>query len=219
MRLKSSQLRRLIRDGAVTRAAELAVPAMNRTEAAWADQLRARGPFWFQAVTFKIAHDTRYTPDFMSVIDGRVVFDEVKGFMRDDARVKLYVAARTFPMFTFRLVRRQGGAWRVEEARLLAAMGRAARGALTVEDLVIVHGGIAAVRSGAETVEGAFPVPDAPDAAKASRAEQLAASLKGNDPLAGTTPIQRTPEDEARLTTIKSQARAAKGAKAEDAKE
>jgi hypothetical protein len=46
---------------------------------------------------------------------GAVTFYETKGFMRDDAIVKIKTAAKQFPMFTFVLVTRkkksEGGAW------------------------------------------------------------------------------------------------------------
>lgn len=46
----------------------------------------------------------------------------------------------------------------VDEARILAAMGRKAVAALTVEDLVILRGNIAALESGADDIDGVFPV-------------------------------------------------------------
>ena len=90
---------------------------MNKLEAAWAVELDGSGDAWeFERVTLKLAPDTRYTPDFLVIGPaGDVQFHEVKGFMRDDARVKLKVAADRFPWFRFHLVTRTGGAWQVEE--------------------------------------------------------------------------------------------------------
>ena len=91
---------------------------MNKLETAWGAQLTAQKMTWlFERITLKIADDTRYTPDFFSLglTDDVPTFYEVKGFMRDDARVKLKVAADRFPMFRFYLVTRKGGAWQVEE--------------------------------------------------------------------------------------------------------
>lgn len=72
----------------------------------------------------------------------------------------------------------------VEEARVLQTMGRALRGALTVEDLVILHGSIAAIESGADTVDVLFPVAapkaDAPPAS--SRAAQVLGQLRPDAP-------------------------------------
>lgn len=93
---------------------------MNKTERRYADLLEARRlggelAYWFfGAVKLKLAEKTYYTPDFMVVLaSGEVEFHEVKGFWRDDARVKIKVAARMFP-FTFRAVQWKGGRWVVE---------------------------------------------------------------------------------------------------------
>jgi len=57
--------------------------------------------------TLKLADDCRYTPDFAVLREcGQVVFYEVKGFFRDDAKVKIKVAARLFPEYRFILVMR-----------------------------------------------------------------------------------------------------------------
>ena len=48
-----------------------------------------------------------------------------------------------------------------DESRVLEAMGRKAPGALTIEDLVILKGNIAALESGADTVDSMFPKPEA----------------------------------------------------------
>jgi hypothetical protein len=63
-------------------------------------------------VTFKLAADCRYTPDFMVFMcDGTIEFHETKGFMREDARVKLYTAAAQWPYFKFVIVKRLGHGW------------------------------------------------------------------------------------------------------------
>lgn len=74
---------------------------MNKTEAAYA--IRLSGRRWrFEGVTLKLADDCRYTPDFMVIAEDDVIeFHEVKGHWRDDARVKIRVAAEKFPMFRF----------------------------------------------------------------------------------------------------------------------
>jgi hypothetical protein len=77
---------------------------MNKTEAAYAQYLEADkrngviSEWFYEALTFKLGQDCRYTPDFM-VIDasGIVSFVETKGFMRDDALVKLKTFAKQFP--------------------------------------------------------------------------------------------------------------------------
>lgn len=86
---------------------------LNRTERAYLARLRCLYPHvGVQNITLKLGDDCRYTPDF-SVLDenGRFVFHEVKGFLRDDALVKLKVAARQFRMFHFVLVRKNGTGW------------------------------------------------------------------------------------------------------------
>jgi len=65
--------------------------------------------FGFEPIKFRLAGKTFYTPDFMVVLtDMTVEFHEVKGFMRDDAAVKLKVVAEHFP-FVFRLVTKAKG--------------------------------------------------------------------------------------------------------------
>lgn len=86
---------------------------LNKLERDWLRQLRlTHTEVHIQAMTLKLADDTRYTPDF-HVIDpnGQLVCYETKGHMRDDARVKIFVAARTFLHFRFVLVTREQGQW------------------------------------------------------------------------------------------------------------
>lgn len=92
---------------------------MNRLEAAWADELKEqvrRGDiqFWkFSPGGLRLADKTFYHPDFLVVeADGTVRYDETKGFMRDDANMKLKVAAAQFP-FVFRLIQKQGKSWKI----------------------------------------------------------------------------------------------------------
>jgi len=96
---------------------------MNHTEAAYALILEARKrtgevqEYHFDALTLKLAHDTRYTPDFLVVLsDGTCELHEVKGFMRDDAHVKTKVAARLFP-FVIRVVRKSKAGFSFEEVK------------------------------------------------------------------------------------------------------
>lgn len=97
---------------------------MNKTETAYANHLemlkQAREICWygFEAVTLRLAKNTRYTPDFAVIDkDGRLVFIEVKGFWRDDARVKIKVANEMYP-FRFVAVtkkrQKDGGGWNEE---------------------------------------------------------------------------------------------------------
>lgn len=115
------------------RAARRTPGTMNGLEAKYAATLAidlATGniaAYWFEAVTLKLAPDTRYTPDFLVMHnDGTLEFREVKGFMEDDAWVKLKVAADKFP-FRFTLIRqklkREGGGWDVKELNTEGAAG------------------------------------------------------------------------------------------------
>lgn len=92
---------------------------MNKLEAAWAQELeaqQARGEirWWkYEGVGLRLANRTFYHPDFIVMeASGAIRIDETKGFMRDDANVKLKVAAGMYP-FTFRLVRRKGKTWHI----------------------------------------------------------------------------------------------------------
>lgn len=100
-------------------------PDLNKTEAAYLAHLQQRvadgkllrvDP---HPEKLRLADRTWYCPDFRVIeLDGSVRFDEVKGFMRDDAAVKLKVAAELHP-YRFFLVRAVGplarGKWQIDE--------------------------------------------------------------------------------------------------------
>ena len=99
---------------------------MNSTEAAYAGHLEIRRQageiaLWrFESFKLRLAKSTYYSPDFEVVLsDGLIELHEVKGFWRDDARVKIKVAAETFQEFRFLAVRKlpkkAGGGWKFEE--------------------------------------------------------------------------------------------------------
>jgi hypothetical protein len=98
---------------------------MNQLEFRYALELEARkqagaiSDYRYEPMRLILAKRTSYLPDFLVLTaDGEVEFHEVKGFMRDDAHVKLKVAAATFPFFRFWLVRagkRGEPEWKVEE--------------------------------------------------------------------------------------------------------
>lgn len=98
---------------------------MNKTEAAYEAHLtlmRNAGQilwFKFEAVKLRLADKTFYTPDFVVLrSDGLLEMREVKGFMMEDANVKIKVAASIYP-FRFMVVRvcpkKDGGGWIEEE--------------------------------------------------------------------------------------------------------
>jgi hypothetical protein len=94
---------------------------MNKTEAAYAahlELLKHAGEivWWkFEPMKFRLADATFFTPDFVVLMnDGFLDVKEVKGFMEDDANVKIKVAASLYP-FRFYVVRKkQGGGWSEE---------------------------------------------------------------------------------------------------------
>jgi hypothetical protein len=97
--------------------------AMNKTEAAFALELQVMQEngdvrWWrFEAINLRLAKKTWYRPDFAVVnADGSWTMYEVKGFWRDDARVKIKVAAELYRgVYRFVAVRRVKGRWDYEE--------------------------------------------------------------------------------------------------------
>jgi hypothetical protein len=85
---------------------------MNRWEKVFAQELQQKLALglieWyaFEAIKLKLADATFYTPDFAVLEKGKLIFEEVKGFERDDAIVKFKVAASQFP-FIFRMWRKR----------------------------------------------------------------------------------------------------------------
>ena len=77
---------------------------MNKWETLYAERLRvqmAAGEvrrFYFEAVKFRLAEGCWYCPDFLvELADGSWEVHEVKGYWRDDAKVKCKVMAEAFP--------------------------------------------------------------------------------------------------------------------------
>jgi hypothetical protein len=89
---------------------------MNGLEKKYAGELELRKlageiiDWQFEAVKLRLADNTFYTPDFaVMLITGAMECHEVKGgHWEDDARVKIKVAARMFPMRFFAFQRRKG---------------------------------------------------------------------------------------------------------------
>jgi hypothetical protein len=104
----------------------------NKTEAAYEAHLNLRkiagevAWFRFEPITFKLADDCRWTPDFAVMLaDGLFEIHDTKGtkkrtrkdgtrvagaYIEEDARVKIEVAAAMFP-FVFKTVYRVDGEW------------------------------------------------------------------------------------------------------------
>ena len=101
---------------------------MNKTEALYADELKKQMNsgeilWWkFEGLTFKLADNTRYTPDFIVLTkDMELEAREVKGsfkFIQDDAKVKIKIASDAFPI-RFLLIapnaKKNGGGWEIKE--------------------------------------------------------------------------------------------------------
>ena len=98
---------------------------MNKLESEYYADLEARKAdsdiawFKFEGIKLRLADNTFYTPDF-AVMRGSGIMElhEVKGFWTDDARVKIKVAADSYP-FRFIAVtkkkKKDGGGWCIEE--------------------------------------------------------------------------------------------------------
>jgi hypothetical protein len=95
---------------------------MNKLEKEYSIALEARKQagevnWWrFEAIKLRLADKTFYSPDFAVMLsNGELQMHEVKGFMMDDANVKLKVAADLYP-FRFMLVKKaKGGQWTITE--------------------------------------------------------------------------------------------------------
>lgn len=97
---------------------------MNHTETAYSKVLDAEMAagliLWykFEGITFKLADNTRYTPDFVVMLaNGEIEVREIKGsltYMQEDAKVKIKVAEAMYP-FRFVLfaprAKKAGGGW------------------------------------------------------------------------------------------------------------
>lgn len=91
-------------------------PQLNKTEQRFLDYLRIRFgtqcTILSQQIKLRLANKTWYTPDFVTLHeDGRIMVWEVKGWLRDDAAVKLKVAAEQYPWFRFALAFWKKGQW------------------------------------------------------------------------------------------------------------
>ncbi len=95
---------------------------MNKTEQRYSIQLEMMKlseqiiEWRFEALNFRLARKTFYMPDFMVIKPDRFEFHEVKGeFWRDDARVKIKVAAAMYPWFKWIAAQFIRGEWKIEE--------------------------------------------------------------------------------------------------------
>ena len=97
---------------------------MNKTEASFNAQLTVLKKagriqwFMFEGLKLRLGHTCFYTPDFIALDDaGKLIAYEVKGFWRDDARVKIKVAARAYPWIRFVAVKKIKGGFDSEDIK------------------------------------------------------------------------------------------------------
>lgn len=88
-----------------------ATEGMNKLEKDYAERLESMrrsgeiAAWGYETMTLHLAGHTSYKPDFFILLpNGAAGFHETKGRWRDDARVKIKVAARLFPWFFFAAV-------------------------------------------------------------------------------------------------------------------
>lgn len=91
---------------------------MNKTEAAYAQHLEERKrtgeieDYWFEPWKFRLANRTYYSPDFVVMMPGgELEIHELKGWMEDDAAVKLKVTAAMYWLFPVRVIKRVKREW------------------------------------------------------------------------------------------------------------
>lgn len=94
---------------------------MNKLEARYARHLERRRRsgeivWWkFEPIGLRLAKRCTYNPDFLVMLaDGELEVHETKGFMREDAHVKLKATAAMFP-FRVLVARWKAGDWQIEE--------------------------------------------------------------------------------------------------------
>ena len=89
-------------------------PLMNKLESEFYTQLQLAGwpTILIQSLKFRLGNGVGFTPDFVCVgHDMKLRAYETKGFMRDDAGVKIKVAAFQYPWISWRLVWKNKGQW------------------------------------------------------------------------------------------------------------
>ena len=85
---------------------------MNKLETRYADELKMLKlageitDYVFEPMGLNLAPGLKcfYYPDFLVIYKDRFEFHETKGFCRDDALVKIKVAAKLFPWFRFKMI-------------------------------------------------------------------------------------------------------------------
>jgi hypothetical protein len=93
-------------------------PFRNETERRYAAQLALEMKagvityYAYQYFRLPLARGAHYTPDFASWLpDGRIRLDEVKGFLREAARIRHLMAVERYPSFVWRMLCYENGRW------------------------------------------------------------------------------------------------------------
>lgn len=96
---------------------------MNGLERSYAARLRMLmlagevEDYWFECVNLRIGHKCHYRPDFLVQLpSGEMQIHETKGFMMDDALVKIKAVAAKYP-FRLIVVRYVRGEWTFEHIK------------------------------------------------------------------------------------------------------
>lgn len=104
--------------GAKGRHKKGAMGSLEKWYAAHLDMLKASGniiDYWFEGVKFRLADKTFYSPDFLVMMANcELEVHECKGYMLDDANVKIKVAAEMYP-FKFKVIRKVKGVLDITE--------------------------------------------------------------------------------------------------------
>ncbi len=97
----------------------------NKLEASYEQHLESRKQageiIWykFEGMTFKLAKDTRFTPDFSIMLANcEIELHECKSIWRDDAKAKIKIASELYPfkfVAVYALPKKEGGGFRYEE--------------------------------------------------------------------------------------------------------
>lgn len=99
---------------------------LNKNERDYLAWLRTMKDQWIgiQCLTFKLAHDCRYSPDFFALDRDGLRAVDCKGVRKDgnlliweDSLIKARVAARLYPWCRFIIAHKDGGIWIHEEIK------------------------------------------------------------------------------------------------------
>jgi len=94
---------------------------MNKTEALYAQELERQKmageilAWWFEAINLRIGENCFYKPDFLVMMkSGLLELRETKGWMTDDALVKIRAVSEKYP-FPIKVVKLVKGSWDIRE--------------------------------------------------------------------------------------------------------